>query len=157
MLPFACRIKQRDVFTQVYRRGQRRSGSLCTLRWLAIPQLDSQDPSLSQTPTDPNRTEKGAGASHSRAAIVASKKVSKKAVVRNRVRRRFWAVFAGLWVRIQPGYWIVVTVHSQAIAVTWQQLTTELEQMLQKAKLMEPLPDSEGPQAEKDIKIGKAR
>lgn len=49
-------------------------------------------------------------AQSSRAVVVVSKKVSKKAVVRNRIRRRLSAELASRWATVAPGYDIVVTV-----------------------------------------------
>jgi ribonuclease P protein component len=51
-----------------------------------------------------------------RAAIVVSKKVSKRAVVRNRIRRRLSGVLQDLWSTLVPGYDIVVTVRSESLA-----------------------------------------
>ena len=46
----------------------------------------------------------------SRGVVVVSKKVSKKATVRNHIRRRLAAMLAERWATVTPGYDIVVTV-----------------------------------------------
>ena len=47
-----------------------------------------------------------------RAVVVVGKKVSKRAVVRNRIRRRLLSVLSARWETVSPGYDIVVSVHS---------------------------------------------
>lgn len=47
-----------------------------------------------------------------RLVVVVSKKVSKKAVVRNKIRRRLSAIIEAKWQTLVPGYDIVVTVVS---------------------------------------------
>jgi len=52
------------------------------------------------------------GRSQSRAVVVVSKKVDKRAVVRNRIRRRLSGELERRWATLRPGYDIVVNVHS---------------------------------------------
>jgi ribonuclease P protein component len=68
------------------------------------------------------------GGPTTRVAIVVSKKISKKATVRNRIRRRLAAAVSELWNQLLPGYDIVVTVRSdisEAVDLP-QQLATAL-------------------------------
>jgi len=51
-----------------------------------------------------------------RLAVVVSKKVSKSAVVRNRIRRRIYEVFRSLQMRTDLAHDIVITVYSEQIA-----------------------------------------
>ena len=48
----------------------------------------------------------------SRVAVVASKKVSKRAVVRNRCKRRVVELVRKNWSGIKPGYNIIITIKS---------------------------------------------
>lgn len=48
----------------------------------------------------------------SRLAVVVSKKVSKKAVVRNKIKRQCSEIIRKDWSKLKPGYNIVVTVKS---------------------------------------------
>jgi ribonuclease P protein component len=69
----------------------------------------------------------------SRAAIVVSKKISKKAVVRNRIKRRLSAYLSGSWQTVKPGYDIVLTVRSDISAIPAAELATEVHSALRKA------------------------
>lgn len=56
------------------------------------------------------------GSDNSRAAVVVSRKVSKKAVVRNRIRRRIYECLRENWLLIKTPLDIVVIVHDESIA-----------------------------------------
>lgn len=71
----------------------------------------------------------------SRAVVVVSKKVSKRATVRNRIRRRLVAILADEWATVAPGYDIVITVREDIEALPASQLRTDLVGALQKARL----------------------
>ena len=73
------------------------------------------------------------GLSSSRAAIVVSKKVSKKAVVRNRIKRRIAALMAQDWQTVRPGCDIVVSVKVDAGNLTPTDLASELTAALRKS------------------------
>ncbi len=79
VLPTSMRLRGHRCFDHLHRRGQRFHGSLMTLRKAsAMPRLLRRD----CRPVE----EKGATAV-CRCAVVVSSKVSKRAVVRNRLRR----------------------------------------------------------------------
>lgn len=87
MLPAANRLKKAADIARVYRQGKYGGGGGLSLK--------------------ARRT----GRPDSRAAVVVGKKVDKRAVVRNRNRRRVAAVLLELWPAVAPGYDIVVSVH----------------------------------------------
>jgi ribonuclease P protein component len=100
-LPQRHRLKGRRVFDRLYQRGQRLHSPLLTLRWLpAEPQV--LPPPLKRQPESPWRC-----------GLVISAKVSKRAVQRNRLRRRFQELLrrqppvgvAPLWllISLKPG------------------------------------------------------
>lgn len=68
----------------------------------------------------------------SRAAVVVSKKVSKKAVVRNRIRRRLLENLASHWQTLGSTYDIVVSVRSDVSEMPAADLGRKLEQSLQR-------------------------
>ncbi len=68
-----------------------------------------------------------------RAAVIVSRKVSKKAVVRNRIRRRLMAILADIWARLSPSCDIVVTVRSDIAELPALELKKQLETALTKA------------------------
>lgn len=100
--------KERDI-AKVYRQGRYGGGANIQVKTLAI------------------------GRPASRAAIVVSKKVSKSAVVRNRIRRRLAAILRERWQTVRPGCDIVVTVKADISATPPATLTAELASALQKS------------------------
>jgi ribonuclease P protein component len=74
--------------------------------------------------------------SPSRIGISISKKVSKKAVVRNRIKRQIRAILRQLLPRLKSGWNIVISVRSQAVECDYQQFLQELEQLLAKAEVL---------------------
>ncbi|HUC87320.1 MAG TPA: ribonuclease P protein component [Candidatus Saccharimonadales bacterium] len=77
---------------------------------------------------------------YSRAVVVVSKKVSKKAVVRNRLRRRVAAVLADEWATVASGYDIVITVRDNVVATAASELTKPILSTLRRANLIHPSP-----------------
>ena len=73
-----------------------------------------------------------------RCAVVVSKKTSKSAVVRNRIRRRIFEQIRLNGEKIQKPWDIVVTVHSDQVAqVTSDELNTTLKKLLLQAGVLE--------------------
>ncbi|MDB5178129.1 MAG: ribonuclease protein component [Patescibacteria group bacterium] len=76
------------------------------------------------------------GRGQSRAVVVVGKKVSKRAVIRNRLRRRLAADLYQRWATVRPGYDIVITVHSDVSDVPAAQLSAHLTQALTRVNLI---------------------
>lgn len=96
----------------VYQRGQSVRGSLLSLKYA---KRDSAKPY--------------------RVAVVVSKKVSKSAVKRNRIRRRIYEQVRQSEIKIRPGTDLVFTVFSDKVAETEaQKLQKSINELLQKAK-----------------------
>ncbi len=112
-LPKAIRLKHWQDFQSVYQQGKRYRGSHLILRVL-------QDSSLPI----------------SRFGITVSQKVSKKAVVRNRIKRQIRAIIYGLLPDIAPGWNIIVVVLPNAVVCKYEHFLRELEQLFNKAELM---------------------
>jgi ribonuclease P protein component len=62
--------------------------------------------------------------------ISISQKVSKRAVVRNRIKRRLKAAFRQLLPALAPGWWLVVIVRPEAIQCEYPEFLQELKQLL---------------------------
>lgn len=93
MLASANHLRKASDITRVYRRGTYGAGGgLFSLK--AAP----------------------SGQTLSRAVVVVSKKVSKRAVARNRMRRRLAALLQEIWTTVPGGYDIVVSVHTAEVA-----------------------------------------
>lgn len=65
-----------------------------------------------------------------RIAVVVSRKISKKAVIRNRIRRRIAAILTEMWENLSPGYDIVITVRQDVSSVPAANLAIALKTAL---------------------------
>ncbi|HEY2004276.1 MAG TPA: ribonuclease P protein component [Candidatus Saccharimonadia bacterium] len=73
------------------------------------------------------------GRSRSRAVVVVGKKVSKRAVVRNRLRRRFIGDLERSWATLKTGYDIVISVHRDVSEMPAGELSDHLSRALTRA------------------------
>ncbi|MES1022516.1 ribonuclease P protein component [Gloeocapsa sp. BRSZ] len=129
----ANRLQSRHDFRAVFREGIRRNGSHITLRALQrkakhtanTASGDLQQSELLAVPT--------------RLGISVSTKVSKRAVIRNRIKRQVRAAFRNLLPRIAPGWLLVVIVHPSAVQAQcdYGQFLQELEQLLTEAEVID--------------------
>ena len=72
-----------------------------------------------------------------RLAVVVSRKVSKSAVVRNRIRRRIYEAVRQLPIADKPPYDLVITVYSENLAeIEWPELEQAVVSQLQKACIL---------------------
>jgi len=68
--------------------------------------------------------------------ISISKKVSKKAVVRNRIKRQLQGVIRGNLQEILPGWKVVIVVKPKAIECNYEHFLRELEKLLKEIKII---------------------
>ena len=68
--------------------------------------------------------------------ISISKKVSKRAVVRNRIKRQLKAIIRPLLPRLESGLRMVILVRSEALTYKYGEFLQELEQLLVKAEVL---------------------
>jgi ribonuclease P protein component len=71
-----------------------------------------------------------------RMVVVVGKKIDKRAVVRNRLRRRLVEAYRGRLATVRPGYDIVITVHSNFDDLTAPQLNQHLAGALGRAQVI---------------------
>ena len=69
----------------------------------------------------------------SRVVVVVSKKIDKRAVVRNRLRRRLSGDLEAHWATLKAGYDIVVSVHSDVSDLSAAKLHEHLSQALKRS------------------------
>ena len=119
-LPSKNRLKKRSDFQTVYRKGISRSSRHLILRAFAIENNSICD-------SDSLATKIG---------ISISRKVSKKAVERNRIKRRIRAVFRCLLPKISSSWLIVIIVKPEAKECKYEHFLRELEKLLIKAKII---------------------
>ena len=112
-LPKAIRLKHWEDFQAVYQQGKRYRESHLMLRVL-------RDSSLSV----------------SRFGIAVSQKISKKAVVRNRIKRRIRAAIQALLPDCCPGWNIIIVVLPSGIVCKYEHFLRELKQLFNKAEIM---------------------
>jgi len=115
-LPQVHRLKHRQDFQAVYGTGKRYHGSHLTLISLEDSGPDKPLPS--------------------RFGISISKKVSKKAVVRNRLKRQIKAVIRQLLPEIASGWRGIIIIRPEAIECNYEHFLRELKQLLVKANII---------------------
>ncbi|AFY49399.1 ribonuclease P protein component [Nostoc sp. PCC 7524] len=134
-LPKAHRLKSRQDFQAVFREGTRRYSSHFTLRALRpSPSKASSGDTAPKIPPAINLQ----NLTSTKIAISISTKVSKKAVVRNRIKRQIAAALHKLLPKITPGWRLVVIVKPTAAEskCVSQQFLQELEQLLAQAEVL---------------------
>lgn len=117
-LPSKNRLKRRSDFQTVYRKGIRRSSRYFTLK--AFPVNTNSLTEFGET----------------KIAISISRKVSKKAVVRNRIKRQIRAVFRCLLPKISSPWLILIVVKAEAKECKYEHFLRELEKLLIKAEII---------------------
>lgn len=119
-LPQVHRLRRRQDFSLVYQQGRRYRSAHLNLRTLyrgSLSSLAAHDVST-------------------RIGIVVSLKVDKRATVRNRIKRQLRAICSQLLTRVQPGWDLVIGVHSTAVQCDYLQFLQELEQLLLNAEVL---------------------
>ncbi len=118
-LPKPHRLRRRQDFQKVYQYGKRHQGLNLTLR--SLQQLpDATTGNLPAT----------------RFGISISQKVSKKAVVRNLLKRQLKACIRNLLPQIASGWSIVIGVKTSAQGCEYVEILRELRQLLTAAEVM---------------------
>ncbi|MCD8485422.1 MAG: ribonuclease P protein component [Desertifilum sp.] len=118
MLPQANRLKHRQEFQAVYQNGMRRQSSHLILRALGNPCAENGQGETAPAPFP------------TRIGVVVGQKVSKRAVVRNRIKRRIRAGLRQFLPRLSPGWQLVVIARPTAQECEYDEFLRELEQLL---------------------------
>ena len=126
-LPKQNRLRSSRDFSKVYRKGKRAATEHLVLRALKI---GSDRPKAKQS------VDENSSALSSCFGISISKKVSKRAVVRNRIKRQIKAVLRKKMPDISPGWQIVIVVRPSAIECDFADFLRELDYLLKKLKLL---------------------
>ena len=117
-LPKAHRLRDRKDYRAVYEQGIRRYSPHLTL--IALPVKENQNTVISATTF----------------GISISKKVSKKAVVRNRIKRQIKGVIRTYLQSVNPGWKVVIVVKPKAIECKYEHFLRELEELLKQTKII---------------------
>ncbi len=123
-LPKAYRLKSRQDFQAVFREGIRRHSSHFTLRALK-PALSPETSSPTAIPV-------------TKIGIAISTKVSKRAVVRNKIKRQMTAALHQLLPKLAPGWRLVLIVKPTTTETVCQthKFLQELEQLLAQTEVL---------------------
>jgi ribonuclease P protein component len=78
----------------------------------------------------------GTKADCTRIGISISQKVSKRAVVRNRIKRQIRAAFRQFLPNLSPGWMLVIVVKPSATQCGYEQFLQELKQLLTSAEVL---------------------
>lgn len=138
-LPKAHRLRDRNLFDDLRKKGIRRRSRTMTL-W--ILSRSPQPEGVSLTPEDPEELEDPKNSDISRSPIptqfgvAVSKKVHKRAVVRNRLRRHIHRAIQTLLPRIKPGWCIRISVRNAALECNPCQFLQELETLLSEIEVL---------------------
>nr|WP_211176202.1 ribonuclease P protein component [Brasilonema sp. UFV-L1] len=133
-MPKVNRLKSRRDFQAVFREGIRRHASHLTLR--ALRPSPSSKRSCDAAAESVKTQSAKQMTPPAQIGISISTKVSKRAVVRNRLKRQIAAAFYQLLPKISPGWRLVVIVKPTAdIKCVTQQFLQELEQLLEQAEV----------------------
>ncbi len=127
MLPRESRLCHRQDFSTVYSKGIRKNTSHLALRALH----HQQD---TQLPQDRDNLEPFIS---TRIGISISKKVSKKAVVRNRIKRQIRAILRQMLPFISKGWDIVIVVKPTAKECNYDEFLQQLEKLLAQAEVLD--------------------
>ncbi|MBD3881694.1 ribonuclease P protein component [Phormidium tenue FACHB-886] len=139
-LPKQHRLRKRQDFSAVYQAGLRRSSAHLILRALRIKstklqkeQFEKEQPetgqlNTNQPPTPSQPTQIG---------VSISQKVSKRAVVRNRIKRRIRAAAHQLLPLLAGNWQIVIVVKPNAAQCGYEQILQELKQLFINAEVMD--------------------
>lgn len=112
MLKRINRLRSRKDFNRLYRTGRQASVGEFSVR--AVP----------------NRL------STSRVAVVTSTKVAKKAVTRNRIRRRIFGKLRLVWGQLKPGFDIAVIVHKDISKIQSNTLSQKIDLALRNLRII---------------------
>jgi ribonuclease P protein component len=118
-LPKANRLRQRRDFQKVFNRGIRRQSPHLTMRAISdeLKENDRQKPSCF--------------------GISISQKVSKKAVVRNRIKRQIKSAIRQLLPQIKTDWKIAIVVKPSAVECKYEHFLRELEELFLKAEVID--------------------
>jgi ribonuclease P protein component len=116
MLPIQNRLRHRRDFSVVYQCGIRRNAAALGLRAYLRHQETAALPS--------------------RIGFSISLKVSKRAVVRNRIKRQLRAAFRHLLPRLKDGWDLIIVVRSEALQCDYLKFLQQLEQLLAQAEIL---------------------
>lgn len=138
MLAKPNRLRKQQDFAAVHQQGTRRSSTHLTLKLLAhgpCPGVVRENRSQPVNP-DPSLAADSGEISPTRFGISISQKVSKRATVRNRIKRQLRAACRQLLPQLPNGWDLVIVVRPGTAPCDYHQFLQELKQLLMAAELL---------------------
>lgn len=140
-LPKQHRLKSPRDFGKVHRKGQRAATQHLAVRALkrtnqAVKRQIKLRERSGIEPVTKQSADGQPSALSSCFGISISRKVSKRAVVRNRIKRQLKAVIRCYLSRLEPGWQVVIVVRAAAVECEFDDFLRELEYLLQKLRIM---------------------
>ncbi|MEB3290100.1 MAG: ribonuclease P protein component [Leptolyngbya sp.] len=124
MLPKSHRLRRTGDFSKVYRLGRKAMSDHLVVRvWEAL------SPESAPCPEAAPPGELASAQPPQRVGIVVSLKVSKRAVVRNRLKRQIRAIMAQWLPQLSPHLWIVINLRPGAEQCEYGDFLQELKQL----------------------------
>lgn len=130
MLTKPNRLRKYYDFSRVYQRGERRRSSNLVICFCPRTSGSNQSSRASQQQSFPSQRQP------TRIGITISQKVSKRAVVRNRIKRQVRAACRELLPQMALGWDIVVIVRAEAVQCDYHQFLQQLKQLFTKVELL---------------------
>ncbi len=122
-LPSQHRLRSPRSFSKVYRQGRRASSQHLAIKALKNP-----------TPDDIASKRPSSGVCF---GISISRKVHKRAVVRNRLKRQLHAALRTLLPKASGAWWVVINVRTTAVGCKYYEFLQELESLLIKLEVLD--------------------
>jgi ribonuclease P protein component len=139
-LPQQNRLRSSRDFDRVHRKGSRAATQHLAMRALRLQNrlLDGLNSPISLGNSLDNRgsADGNPSALSSCFGISISRKVSKRAVVRNRIKRQIKAIIRRYLPDILPGWRVVIVVRSSAVECEFDDFLRELEYLLKKLTVL---------------------
>jgi ribonuclease P protein component len=131
-LPKDYRLRSRQDFQNVYKKGRRWKGKYLMVRCLI------QSPIIKVSSEETLKEgERRAEQPHvTKFGISVSQKVSKKSVIRNRLKRQVRAALRELFPRITPGWLVVISLNPNATCWDYNDCLQEVEHLLSEATVL---------------------
>ena len=135
-LPKQHRLRRRQDFSAVYQLGLRRSSPHLILRALRLkPEIEQSK--AEQSKSDPSQSNHAERSQPTQVGVSISQKVSKRAVVRNRIKRHIRAAVHHLLPLLADNWRIVIVVKPNATQCDCEQILQELKQLFINAEVMD--------------------
>ena len=132
-LPKQNRLRSSQDFGRVHRKGLRAATKNLAIRALVGPDKEL-DKGLNRGPDE--SADESPLALSSCFGISISRKVSKRAVVRNRIKRQIKAAIRRYLPDIKPGWQVAIVVRASAVECEFDDFLRELEYLLKKLKIL---------------------